>query len=453
MRLAWFSPWPPQPSGVAASSADIVPLLAGRGCAVDVFVDARAVPAAARAGDEEPSRGAVRVQSAHDFVWRQDRGQYDLAVYQIGNSRLHEYLWPYLFRWPGLTVLHDARLHHARGSAHLSRQQADAYREEFAWNHPDTPTAAAELAVFGFPGPYYYQWPMTRAVLAASRLVACHSPGACAELSAEAPGIEVVPVALGHGLEQPISADVRQRRRQSLGLDAEDVAFGVFGALTVEKRLPQILEAFRSTRRHLPHVRLVLAGAVDPALDVRARVRALGLDADVRLVQAPNAEVFDELITAVDVALCLRWPTAAETSGPWLRALSAARATVIIDLAHRTEVPALDPRDWQLLPGAQSGPPVAVALDILDEGHSLRRAMERLALDPSLRTALGTQGREHWEREHSVARMLEDYLRVIERAAAVPDRAADLPAGLRPDPMTHARLLLDGFGDVSCALP
>jgi hypothetical protein len=41
-------------------------------------------------------------------------GQYDLCVYQTGNSRTHEFIWPYLFRWPGLVVLHDARLHHAR---------------------------------------------------------------------------------------------------------------------------------------------------------------------------------------------------------------------------------------------------------------------------------------------------------------------------------------------------
>ena len=33
-------------------------------------------------------------------------------------------------------------------------------------------------------------------------------------------------------------------------------------------------------------------------------------------------------------ALNLRWPTAREMSGPWLRALAAGRPTVIIDLAH-----------------------------------------------------------------------------------------------------------------------
>ena len=97
------------------------------------------------------------------------RGQYDLVVYQVGNSQLHEYLWPYMWQVPGLAVLHDARLHHARGRALLSRRRAGAYRNEFAWNEPAVSADAAELAVAGFSGAYYYQWPMIRAVVANGR--------------------------------------------------------------------------------------------------------------------------------------------------------------------------------------------------------------------------------------------------------------------------------------------
>ena len=135
MRLAWFTPWPPDASGIAGRSAELVPMLAARGHGIDVFVDERRVPVA-RSGAEAPRPGQVRVQSAHDFVWRAARGQYDLPVYQLGNSRLHEFIWPYLFGWPGLAVLHDARLHHARGRALLMRERRDDYRAEFRWSHP-----------------------------------------------------------------------------------------------------------------------------------------------------------------------------------------------------------------------------------------------------------------------------------------------------------------------------
>ena len=188
VRLAWFTPWPPQTSGIAGQSADIVPELAAAGHAVDVFVDERQVPVRRDHDAGPPAPHAVRVQSAHDFVWRVARGQYDLTVYQIGNSRVHEFIWPYLFRWPGLTVMHDCRVHHARGRAYLSAKRADAYRREFARNHPDVPADAAELAVRGFDGAYYYLWPMTRAIVAASRAVAVHTVGGVHDLRAELPG-------------------------------------------------------------------------------------------------------------------------------------------------------------------------------------------------------------------------------------------------------------------------
>src|SRR6185503_4773773 len=128
VRLAWWSPWPPQRSGIAGRSAELVPLLAARGHSIDVFVDGTRVRSPLTA-DEPPSAGAVRVVNAHDFVWRQAKDPYDLAVYQVGNSHLHKFIWPYLYRYPGLAVLHDGRVHHARAEALLSAGRSNDYVE------------------------------------------------------------------------------------------------------------------------------------------------------------------------------------------------------------------------------------------------------------------------------------------------------------------------------------
>src|SRR5688572_16116998 len=126
MRLAWFSPMPPVRSGIAACSADVVPALAVEHD-IDVFVDEPVVRVAA----------ARAVSSAHDFLWRHRQHPYDLIVYQIGNSSHHDYLWPYLFRFPGLAVLHDAHLHHGRAANLLRERRAADYRAEFAANEPE----------------------------------------------------------------------------------------------------------------------------------------------------------------------------------------------------------------------------------------------------------------------------------------------------------------------------
>jgi hypothetical protein len=158
-------------------------------------------------------------------------------------------------------------------------------------------------------------------------------------------------------------------------------------------------------------------------------------------------------IAAVDVSLNLRWPSARETSGPWLRALAAGRPTVITDLLQSTDVVTIDPRTWQVRPSVvgrrSSGPSaieqrdaVAIAIDILDEDHSLRLAMRRLATDAGLRASLGRAGQEYWQREHTIDAMTTDYERVIHPPSA------GRPAPEHPGPVgdEQLRALLAPFG-------
>jgi len=449
LRLAWFTPWPPQSSGVAGRSAEVVRRLAGRGHAVDVFVDERLVDVpAARVAAGPPAPGDVRVQSAHDFLWRHARGQYDLAVYQIGNSKLHSFVWPYLFQVSGLVVLHELCVHHARGRALLMDFRADDYRAEFAWNHPDESADAAELAIRGFAGPYYYQWPMVRAAIESARLAAAHSqlPADWREAWPDAP---IEHIALGEGVQQRLSADERIAWRHARNLPTEAIVFGVFGGLTEEKRILPIVRAFAAMHRATADARLVFAGPADSLVNVRAMADALGIGDVTHVLGTLDDDAFDAAIGAVDVSLHLRWPTALEISGPWLRALSAARPTVITDLAHLAGVPAIDPRTWHLHapadPAMSDADAVAIAVDILDEDHSLRLALMRLATEASLRDRIGAAGLDWWKQHHTVDQMVDDYERVMSRAIASPDPVITLPSHLRPNPLEHAQRLLRDF--------
>ena len=413
MRLAWFSPMPPAPSGIAACSADLVGELRRRHH-IDVYTD------------ESQDRRAAGTDSAHAFISRHRLNPYDLTVYQVGNSSHHDYLWPYLFRYPGLVVLHDAHLHHARAAALLRTRRHADYRAEFALNHPGVHPDLAELAIAGFDSHLYYSWPMTRLVVQTSRLTAVHAGPMAYALSAELPHAAVTTVRLAHGVpiaENNASA-ARARVREQYGISGDAILFGVYGGLTPEKRIPQILDALSAILPYAPAAHLLLAGAAARHYDVTADVRDRGLE--TRVTMTGYLETDDELTDAVaacDVSLNLRWPTAREMSGPWLRALAAGRPTVTIDLAHLADVPSLDPRTWRTNEIA----PVCVAIDILDEAHSLRLAMRRLASDKALRASLGAAGRLYWEREHSMPRMVEDYERVLADAAARPAPRITLP--------------------------
>jgi glycosyltransferase involved in cell wall biosynthesis len=461
MRLAWFSPMPPVPSGIAACSAELVGELRMRH-QIDVYVDGT------------PGAAAPGADSAHEFICRHRINPYDLTVYQVGNSSHHDYLWPYLFRYPGLTVLHDAHLHHARAAQLLRTKRAVDYRAEFVANHPRVHPDLAELAVAGFDNHLYYSWPMTRLVIQASRLTAVHAEITARELKADLPDAAITSVRLAHGTPMPEgqARRARERVRRSYGLNNNSVVFGVFGGLIPEKRIPQILEAFAAVLPYAPTAHLLLAGAAARHYDVAADVRGRGLESRVTITgYVDTDEALTACIAACDVSLNLRWPTAREMSGPWLRALAAGCPTITIDLAHLADVPSLDPRTWRgnaiatrdsrlaARPDpsnreprsanrepATANPnpsnreprtanrdtiePICVAIDILDENHSLRLAMRRLATDEDLRASLGAAGRRYWEREHSMPRMLEDYERILADAAGRPAPRVMLPEHL-----------------------
>ncbi len=424
MRIAWFSPLPPVRTGIAACSAELVAALRQRGCDIDAY------PA----------------EAAHAFPWRHRQRRYDLIVYQFGNSSHHDYEWAYALRYPGLAVLHDTHLHHARAAFLLRERRADAYRAEFRYNHPDVSPDVAELAVAGFDNRLYYEWPMVRALIDSSRIVAVHGDAAGRELRRRLSppdatthadrGDRLMSIRLGHG--ELVSEDRRRQARAHIraryGIADEDVVFICAGGVTPEKRIPQVIAALRAILPHAPNVRLLLAGTAAAYYDVGADVATHDVGDRVTLTGylERDSELTDHL-AASDVSLNLRWPTAGETSGPWLRALAAGVATIITDLVHLGHVPSVDPRTWRsnfTVDGPSSGshgPPIAATVDIVDEDHSLRLAMRRLATDASLRNALARAGQDYWRREHTVDAMVADYERVMAIAAARPDPAPQLP--------------------------
>jgi glycosyltransferase involved in cell wall biosynthesis len=459
MRLAWFSPFPPVRTGIAGRSAELVAGLRQRGHHVDPYPEA----------------------AAHDFVWRQRLTPYDLIVYQFGNSSHHDYEWAYALTYPGLIVLHDTRLHHARAAFLLREKRGDDYRAELAWTQPDVSPDVAELAVSGFDSRLYYDWPMVRSLVEASRLVAVHGECTRAELidalaSAARPmdqlpdHIAAIRLGMGTMLAPDREHEARAAVRAQYGIPEEAVLFGCFGGLTPEKRIPQILRAFRALLAHAPAARLLLAGAPAPHYDVAADIAAHGLAGRATLTgYLERDEDVAHHLAACDVTLNLRWPTARETSGPWLEALAAGRATIVTDLVHLADRPSLDPRTWTakglsalglwpleetpeaavpsvLKPRAQSPKPMCVAIDILDEDHSLRLAMRRLAADAALREQLGRAARAWWMREHSVAGMIDDYERVMQDAAGRPSPTVDLPAHMRNPGDRRLRALMAPFG-------
>ena len=445
-RLAWFTPLPPERSGIATYNVELLPLLADR-FSIDVFVDEPGVPS---------PHPRTPVFGAHDFVWKHARDPYGLVVYQLGNATCHDYMWAYLARYPGLVVLHDAQLHHARARSLLHQKRRDDYRAELAFDHPTAPAAVAELGVEGLLGSTTYFWPMLRVPVETARLVAVHTAWLARELENTFPSARFETIRMG--VSDPLetaSPDARRVVLERHGLSPDTVVFAAYGGVTPEKRIPRILKGFGSVIAVEPRAQLLLVGAAVSYYDALADARDRGVADHVTLVGYVDDREFSSYLVAADVCLCLRWPSAFETSASWLRCLAAGKPTVITDLAHTGDVPTLVTRGaWSpshlgsLAAPAERPDPIAVSIDILDEDGSLSLTMCRLARDRGLRRRLGERARAYWSRSHTVAAMAEDYARALTAAAAAPSPSPgrSLPKHFRENGRGHALALLQPFG-------
>ena len=444
MRIAWFSPLPPNRSGIAAYCAELLPRLSVH--EIEAFVDDGA---GLKAVAETAPIPGVSVRGAHDFPWRFARKPYDVVVYHVGNESSHDYLWPYMVRYPGLVVLHDGQLHQARAQALIRQKREADFKAEFAYACPDASPAAADIVIAGLGATLCYFWPMMQVPVQAARVVAVHNRWLAGELGAQFPHADVRQIHMG--VADPLAAvrtpaaEVRQRH----GIPADAVVFASFGRVTPEKGLSAVLRVLSQVAPLLPALRLLIVGGPSSYYDLMAEARELGVTD--RVVEAGYVadEDLPDYLNAADVCLNLRWPTGRETSAAWLRCAAAGKPTVVTDLAHTTDIPSLDLRSMRpacTLPGTRE--PVCVHIELSDEVNMLRLALRRLTDDAALRDRLGRAARRHWEAEGALDLMARDYEALLDaaRVAADPELPPDWPAHLRADGTATARRLATEMG-------
>jgi hypothetical protein len=135
VRIAFLTPVPPAPTGIADYSAEVVALLAGMH-EIEVFHNQRDV-------DRDLLPAGCRVRPVARFLSSHADRPYDLAIYQLGNGPAHAFLYPLLVRVPGLVVLHDLVLHHSRARIFLDSPEASEYRADPG--NPERRDAAAAI--------------------------------------------------------------------------------------------------------------------------------------------------------------------------------------------------------------------------------------------------------------------------------------------------------------------
>ncbi|MBM3677237.1 MAG: glycosyltransferase family 4 protein [Actinobacteria bacterium] len=369
MKLAWYSPTPPERSGIADYAALVLPSLRRL---VDVDVPRR--------GSRRPPRNV------------------DLNVYHIGNNPdSHAWIVEALRRRPGLVVLHDFVLHHLVAGMTIGRGDGHGYLDAMEREGGVVGRLLAHGVLDKRIPPLWESRPedfhLAGEVLGLATGLVVHSR-------------YVRDRARGAGYEGPIwgvphpAWPVPAHAPAPVG---GEPLIGTFGNVNASKRAPQLLEAFARLRREQPGATLLLVGATSPGFDLDRRLQRLGLDAAgvVREGYVDESRLW-ALMAACDVHVNLRSPTMGETSGTAIRALSLGKPLVVSDAGWFSELPD------------------TVALKVPVDGEetaTLTAALELLAGRPDVRAAMGDAANDLARREHGVDRVAELYASAFEQAA------------------------------------
>jgi glycosyltransferase involved in cell wall biosynthesis len=363
VKLAYFSPLPPERSGIADYSALLLPALADR---IDVKV--------AKRGKTKPPRGT------------------DVALYHVGNNpEAHGWIVDALRRRPGIVVLHDFVLHHLVAGLTLGRGDVAGYLDAMQRDAGVVGRLLAHGVADQLLPPIWEEraadFPLTSVVLDRADGVICHSryvEGLLRDYGYGGP-VAVVPMPAWPSVE--LGDAVVQRGRSPV--------IGCFGYLNRPKRIPELLQAFDSLRERFPNALLVLGGSA--AADIHLEP-AEGV---LRLEHLDEAELWRQL-AACDVVVSLRSPTMGETSGMVIRALSLGKPLVVSDVGWFSELP----------------DEVAAKVPVDErEVDALTHTLERLSADEDVRRRMGAAALESAKTKHDLGRVADLYVKAIEEFA------------------------------------
>jgi glycosyltransferase involved in cell wall biosynthesis len=394
VRVAYFSPLPPEKTGVGDYSALLLPALRDK---LDVTVVKR--------GRKRAPRGT------------------DVALYHVGNNPdAHGWIADALRRRPGVVVLHDFVVHHLVAGLTIGRRDGHGYLDAMEREHGVVGRLLAHGVLDKRIAPLWesrpQDFPLPWFVLDHATGVIVHSI-TVRDLVRRA-GYEGRAWVVPHPA-WPVPDVVAERV-------AKGPVIGCFGVLNSSKRIPELLQAFAAVRSRHREATLLLVGPTSPGFDLDRRLQRLGLASEgVRRESWVDERRLWQLMAGVDACVSLRYPTMGETSGIVIRSLSLGKPLVVSDVGWFSELP--------------DDAAVKVPVET-DEVETIAAAIELIVSREDVRAAMGERASALARREHDLARVAELYAAALEQAAggaavddAVMREVAEAAAevGIEPD--------------------
>ena len=237
-RVACFTPLSPVASGISYYSEDLLPTLAHAldlTAIVDGYTPTHATALTATGVTLLPARDYDRTKRDRPFA---------AAIYQLGNSPAHAYMYARALREPGVVVLHDVVLHHLRlwMAFNGGRAQRQGYVEELRTLYGTAGEELAREVLRGKTPATLFDYPLVEPILAAAPAIIVHNAASAARLAGLRPdaNVRIVPM----GVPLPALPE-RAAARARLGVAPDAFLVVSHGHVNPYKRLDVALRAVR----------------------------------------------------------------------------------------------------------------------------------------------------------------------------------------------------------------
>jgi hypothetical protein len=338
-----------------------------------------------------------------------DPARADVRLYHLGNNQAHNAIHARSLADPGITVLHDAVLHHF----YLGGLDGPSYRREFVYNYGEWNGELAERLwsnrARSSIDPIYFQYGMLRRVAEHARAVVVHNPGAAAMVRAHAPTAEVVEIP--HLFAPPASLpgpDEVAAFRDALGIPRRALLAGVLGHLREPKRVLPVVRTVTAMHARGAPVYLLLAGAF-ASIDLQRAVAPWLASPAIRRLDYLDEAAFWCAAASLDAGISLRFPAAGETSGITIRLMGLAKPVLVTAGPETSRFPA-----GTCLP--------------IDHGFTECELIEHylawLTAAPAAGRELGCRAARHIAAFHNPTTVARQFWALLSRYAALPQNRA-----------------------------
>lgn len=327
MKLAYFTCLSPLKSGISDYSEELLPYLS-KYADIDIYIDD---------GYKPSNIDIIKKFRIFNYKDLENRiSYYDTVLYHMGNNLFHIYIYNTLMKYRGIVVFHDIFLHGLIWNTTLAKGNKIRYIDEFKYCYGEKGKNVAEDAIKSGSYPDF-EYPLLKRMLDNSLGAIVHSEFGKNIILGEKKDINIVKI----NQPMPMSKNTLDKNviRKNLRIGKDDIIIVSFGYIFPHKRIHKAISAFAKFHKKFPNSKYFLIGQSHDNGTLNQLVEKLEIKKSVIFTGFLHLEKAMEYITASDICMNLRYPTAGETSSSALRILGIGRPIVVSNVGWFSELP------------------------------------------------------------------------------------------------------------------